>query len=196
MPKTDKRIDAYLAAVQPFAKPIAAKIREAVHAGCPDCEETMKWGQPTFMHGGKILCGFGAFKEHVRLHFWNGGLVSKDADPEVWTRLHRLTAVSDLPSKSVLAGFVKKAVSASELVAKKPKRPAKPKLALVVPDDFMAAMRKNKKALAGFEAFSPSHQREYVEWITEAKASETRARRIAQALEWMAEGKSRNWKYM
>ena len=148
------------------------------------------------MHGGKILCGFGAFKEHVRLHFWNGGLVSKDADPEVWTRLHRLTAVSDLPSKSVLAGFVKKAVSASELVAKKPKRPAKPKLALVVPDDFMAAMRKNKKALAGFEAFSPSHQREYVEWITEAKASETRARRIAQALEWMAEGKSRNWKYM
>jgi uncharacterized protein YdeI (YjbR/CyaY-like superfamily) len=196
MPKTDTRIDAYIAAAGDFAKPIAAKIREAVHAGCPDCEETVKWGQPTFTYGGKILCGFGAFKEHVRLHFWKGGLVGKGADPEVWARLHRLTAVSDLPSKTVLAGFVKKAVAASGLVEKAPNRVAKPKQPAAVPDDFMAAMRKNKKALAGFEAFSPSQQREYVEWITEAKAEATRARRIAQALEWMAEGKSRNWKYM
>jgi uncharacterized protein YdeI (YjbR/CyaY-like superfamily) len=196
MPKTDERIDAYIAAAGEFARPIATKIREAVHAGCPDCEETMKWGQPTFVHGGKILCGFGAFKAHVRLHFWKGGLVGQGADPDEWGRLHRLTAVSDLPSKKVLAGYVKKAVAASELVETKPKRTAKPKQPAAIPDDLMAAMRKNKKALAGFEALSPSHKREYVEWITEAKASETRARRIAQTVEWTAQGKSRNWKYM
>src|SRR3569623_1650526 len=101
MPKVDKRIAAQIAKAPDYAKPIAARIREVIHAACPDCEETLKWGQPTFMHGGKILCGFGIFKEHIRLHFWNGDLVGKDADPDVWGRLHRLTAVSDLPSKTV-----------------------------------------------------------------------------------------------
>ena len=79
---------------------------------------------------------------------------------------------------------------------KVPRRPVKAKKELVMPEPFMAAIKKNKKALAGFEAFSPSHKREYIEWITDAKGEDTRTRRIAQAVEWMAEGKPRNWKYM
>ena len=64
-----------------------------------------------------------------------------------------------------------------------------------MPDHFLAAIKKNKKALAAYEKFSPSHRREYIEWIIGAKTDATRDKRVAQAVEWMAEGKSRNWKY-
>jgi uncharacterized protein YdeI (YjbR/CyaY-like superfamily) len=107
-----------------------------------------------------------------------------------------MSKVSDQPPKKTMTGYIKKAMELNELGTTVPKRPAKPKAELVAPDAFMAAMRKNKKALATFEAFSPSHKREYLEWITEAKGEDTRARRINQAIEWMAEGKPRNWKYM
>lgn len=197
MPKTDKRIDAQIAAAPDFAKPILVKFREAVHQACPDCEESIKWGQPTFLHDGHILCGIAPFKGHVRAHFWKGGFVSEGADPAEWERLHRLTTVSDLPSKKTLVGWVKRAVQANNGETVVPsKKAAKPKPELPTPDYFMAALKKNKKALAAFEKFSPSHKREYVEWIVDAKGEDTRARRMAQAIEWMAEGKPRNWKYM
>lgn len=60
----------------------------------------------------------------------------------------------------------------------------------------MAALKKNSQALAAWEASSPSHRREYIEWITEAKRDETRQRRVETAVEWIAAGKARNWRYM
>jgi len=74
-------------------------------------------------------------------------------------------------------------------------RVAKSKPALKAPAFMLAAIRKDRKAHAAFEAFSPSCKREYIEWITDAKTDETRNRRLATAVQWMAEGKSRNWKY-
>jgi uncharacterized protein YdeI (YjbR/CyaY-like superfamily) len=196
MPAKDKRVDAYIDQAPDFAKPILTRIRETVHEACPECEETLKWGHPSFMYNG-IMCGMAAFKEYCAFHFWKGALIVEGAEGvNMWSQLGRLSKVSDLPPKKTVVGYVKKAMELNELGTKVPKRPAKAKKELVMPEPFMTAIKKNKKALAGFEAFSPSHKREYIEWISDAKGEDTRARRIAQAVEWMAEGKPRNWKYM
>src|SRR5262245_46620461 len=193
---TDKRIDAYIARSAEFARPILTRIREIVHEGCPECEETLKWNAPTFMYKGAILCGTVSFKQHCIFHFWKGTLVVPTADKEgAGGQFGKLTKVSDLPPKKELLGYIKKAMAVNEGGTKETKRPVKPKPVLATPTELTAALKKNKAALAVFEGFPPSAQREYVEWIVEAKTDETRAKRIAQAVEWIAEGKKRNWKY-
>jgi hypothetical protein len=156
----------------------------------------MKWRHPSFMYKG-ILCGMASFKQHAAFGFWKGSLVvdvaAKDLDAAGW--FGRLTKPSDLPAQKTLAKYIKKAMALNDAgvaVPRKPKAPAKP---ATVPSDLAAALRKNKKAQAVFAAFSPSRRRDYIVWITEAKSDETRTRRLAQAIEWIAEGKSRNWKY-
>jgi uncharacterized protein YdeI (YjbR/CyaY-like superfamily) len=196
MPKTDKRVDAYIAKAPDFAKPILKQIRQTVHEACPDCEETLKWSAPAFMHNGIVLI-MASFKEYAAINFWRSALILADARVEGSAGdLGKLRTVADLPPKKKFVGYIKKAVELNATGTTVPKAPSKPKKALVMPDDFMAAIKKNKKAVAGYEKFSPSHQREYIEWITDAKGEDTRLRRIAQAVEWMAEGKPRNWKYM
>ncbi len=192
MPKKDPRVDAYIAKAADFAKPILYRIRKLVHVACPDVAETIKWGSPFYEHRG-ILLATPAFKHHCALIFWKGRLfLSKDQK----TKLRRLAALSDLPGDKIVLGYIRKAVELNESGVKTSPR-AKPtaKRKLVVPEYFRAALKKNKKALAAFENFRPSHQREYVEWIVGAKREETRVRRILTALEWLAKGKSRNWKY-
>jgi uncharacterized protein YdeI (YjbR/CyaY-like superfamily) len=197
MPTTDKRVDAYIAKAPPFARPILERIRETVHAACPDCEETLKWSAPAFMHEG-ILLIMAAFKEHCAINFWKGALVvgAAAADSESAGQLGKLRTVADLPTKKVLTGYIKKAMELNELGTTVPKRAAKPKKTVAMPDSFAAALKKHKAVLAAFEKFSPSQRREYVEWIADAKTAVTRDRRVAQAVEWIGEGKSRNWKYM
>jgi uncharacterized protein YdeI (YjbR/CyaY-like superfamily) len=195
MGKKDPRVDAYIKKAAPFAQPILVTIRETVHASCPGVEETMKWNFPHFVYKG-VLCGMASFKQHAALGFWKGALVTggpRSAD--AMGHFGRLTQVSDLPSKTALAGYVRKAAALNEQGVKVPRAPRKAPKPVKVPADLAAALKKNKKAGAGFEAMSPSHQREYIEWITEPKTEATRGRRLAQAIEWMAEGKSRNWKY-
>ena len=193
----DKRVDAYIANAEDFAKPILEYVRAVVHGACPDVEETMKWSVPFFVYRGAPICMMSAFKQHCGFRFWKGTLVTgTDVSTEGAGQFGRVTKVSELPSKKVLTGYVKKAMKLNDQGVKAPKRPAKPKKPLVVPADFTAALAKNKKALATFEKFSPTHRREYIEWITGAKSDETRQRRMTQALEWMAQGKPRNWKYM
>ncbi len=194
----DPRVDAYIAKSADFARPILTHLREVVHAACPDVEETMKWSFPHFMYKG-MMCSMASFKEHCAFGFWKGALVldGNGATEEAMGNFGRITRVSDLPPKRVLASYVKKAAALNDAGVKAPSRmaPKAKKKELVVPDYVMAALRKNKKALATFEGFSPSHRREYVEWITEAKSEDTRQRRLEQAVEWMAEGKPRHWKY-
>ena len=196
MPKKDKRIDAYIAKAAPFAKPILTHIREVVHASCPEVEETLRWGMPSFAHHG-ILCQMAAFKAHAAFGFWKASLiVPADAEGrDAMGSFGRLASVKDLPSKRVLASYIKKAMALNEAGVKVVRRkyPAKP--APKTPPYFMAALKKNKKALAVYEAFSPGMKREYVGWLEEAKTEQTRARRLETAVEWIAEGKQRNWKY-
>jgi len=198
MTTPDPRIDAYIAKSADFARPLLAQVREVVHAACPQVEETLKWGMPSFTWRGKILCGMAAFKQHMTLWFWEGrAIVGDDKGGEAMGQFGRITKKSELPGRRELAAYVKQAMARVEAGASLPpkKKPA-PKAELPVPDDLTAALRKNAKARATFERFAPGYRRDYIEWIVEAKRDETRQRRVAQTVEWMAEGKSRNWKYM
>ena len=144
-----------------------------------------------------------AFKGHCTFGFWKGAMIidtnGKNANiqSEAMGQFGRITALSDLPQKKVLLGYIKQAVKLNEEGIKLPSKPKpKKRKELKIPADFMAALRKQKKAFQTFENFSPSHKQEYVEWIVEAKGEETRARRMKSAIAWMAEGKVRNWKYI
>jgi uncharacterized protein YdeI (YjbR/CyaY-like superfamily) len=204
--KTDPRVDAYIAKSAAFAQPVLRHLRELVHTACPDVAEEMKWSRPFFLHAGVILCNISAFKAHCSFGFWGaeiGKALAKDGVVQEggMGSLGRITSLKDLPAEKKLLGYIKQAaelidaglgdnrVVVARRVVKAPKAP------LEVPAEFTAALRRDKKATAAYAAFSPSCQREYAEWIAEAKRPETRDRRIAQAVEWIGEGKQRNWKY-
>ncbi len=197
MGKRDPRVDAYIAKSADFARPILERIREIVHEACPEVEEEMKWSRPHFGYKG-MLCGMSGFKEHCSFGFWKGQLIEGLDAPEDKAMGHfgKLTKPSDLPSKKVLIGFIKQAMKLNEEGVKAPhmvnrkKRPPLP-----VPPELEKALTKNPKAKAAFEAFSQSHRNEYAEWIADAKTDATREKRIATAIEWISEGKGRNWKY-
>lgn len=196
MGSRDPRIDAYIAKSAEFARPILTHLREVVHVGCPGVEETMKWSMPHFTHHG-MLCGMAAFREHCTFGFWKGALVvdAGDRSADAMGQFGCIRTLKDLPAKRVLVGYVKRAAQLNEDGVKVPRAPRAARAAIPVPAELTAALAKNRKALAAFEAFPPSHRREYVEWIADARRDDTKQRRIAQAVEWMAEGKQRNWKY-
>jgi uncharacterized protein YdeI (YjbR/CyaY-like superfamily) len=196
MATTDRRVDAYIANAQPFARPILESIRKMVHEGCPDAQETIKWGFPHFEYHG-ILCSTAAFKHHCALNFWKGGLVVPEARraSTAMGQLGRITSVRDLPARRELIGYIRTAAKLNADGVSKPKAVPRAGARLVLPADLKAALGRNRKARATFEALPPSHRREYVAWITEAKREETRRRRLDQAIAWLAEGKSRNWRY-
>lgn len=190
MARTDPRVDAYIARSAEFAKPILSYFRDVVHTAVPDVEETIKWSAPAFDYKGPLVIMAG-FKAYCGFHFWKAQLLGLDTN-----ELGKVTAIKDLPPKKKLLALLKKARQLNDEGVKieKPKR--LPKKEAKTPADLAAALKKNKKAAATFENFSPSHRREYIEWIASAKSDETRKRRLDQALEWLGEGKPRNWKYM
>ena len=190
MGKKDPRVDAYIAEAPDFAKPILARIRAKVHEAVPDVVETIKWSVPAFDYQGP-MAGVAAFKAHIRFGFWRGGTVGGKAIPS----MERIESIKDLPSDRELIRTIKRAAQMNESGVKMA-RPTTPKPPVKVPSYVLEAIRTNKKALAAFEAFSHSHKREYVEWITDARAEATRQRRLETAVQWIAEGKSRNWKYV
>ena len=201
VPTRDPRVDAYIAKSPEFAKPILTYLRGVIHQGCPDVVETIKWGTPTFDYMG-IMAGIAAFKQHCTLGFWKAPLLTLDGKPlskEMESgagQFGKLTTIQDLPAKGKLLKLVKDAAKLNEAgiaMERKPRQVAKP---VTVPADLTRALQKSAKARAAFEAFSPSHKREYVQWIVEAKTDDTRKRRLDTAIEWMSEGKPRNWKYM
>jgi uncharacterized protein YdeI (YjbR/CyaY-like superfamily) len=193
-------VDAYIAGSAEFARPILGKIREAFHAGCPALEERLKWGVPSFEYNG-LLGGMAAFKKHVAFGFWKSRLMEGFAErfaaaPRASFMGARLESVKDLPPKRVLVAFVRQAVRLNEeairdLRAARPSRPSR----VAVPRDLALALAANARAKRTFEAFPPSAKRDYAEWIVEAKTEATRRRRLDTAVQWLAEGKRRNWKY-
>lgn len=197
MGKRDPRVDEYIAKSADFAKGILVELRETVHAACPEVAEDMKWRFPHFMYKG-MLCSMAAFTQHAAFGFWKGALVIDDKEKrkEAMGHLGRLTSLDDLPPKRVLAGYVKKAAALNEQGVSAPRAPRSAgRKTIRVPADLATALAKNARAKKAFAEFRPSHRREYVEWITGAKTDETRARRLKTAIDWIAEGKSQNWKY-
>ncbi|WP_233841428.1 YdeI/OmpD-associated family protein [Dyella sp. 2HG41-7] len=195
MANRDPRIDAYIAKSADFAKPILEHLRGVVHAAYPDIEEGIKWNCPHFMYDGKLVCSMAAFKQHCALHFWHGKDVVGETHHEGMGQFGKITSVKELPSKKELVAYVRKAMALRDAGVTRQRSAPSKKPPLECPADFAALLKKHAAARKHYEAFSPSAQREYVEWITEAKTDATRQKRIATALEWLAEGKHRNWKY-
>jgi len=202
MPKTDPRIDAYIKKSADFAKPVLNHLRSLVHKACLGVEETMKWSFPHFEYKGAILCSMASFKQHCAFGFWKASIMK---DPEkvlqlmgktAMGQLDRIESLKDLPADKILIAYIKEAAKLNEDEIKLPqKKKSGDKKELIVPDVLRAALKKNKKAAVTFDAFSYSNKKDYVEWITEAKTDATRETRLDTAIEWMSEGKNRNWKY-
>ena len=189
----DPRIDAYIAKAQPFARPILERVRERVHAVVPDIEETLKWSTPTYCRNGKIVLGTAAFKAHASVGFWRGQELGMDRKDEGMGQLGKLTSVDDLPPN--LDELIATAVELSATAPAPRKSKHEPKPPPEMHPEFAAALAKSPKAKATLDGFPPSAQRDYLEWITEAKQDATRAKRIADAVQWLNEGKRRHWKY-
>lgn len=194
---TDPRIDSYIARQADFARPILEHLRSAVHAACPEAEETLKWSMPHFLYKGQMLAGMAAFKAHATFGFWRAKEVLGEtgAERDAMGQFGRLTSVADLPPDDVLSALIGKAMALTDSGARPARAKAAPKPVPETPPELETALSANPAARATFDGFPPSCRREYVEWVTEAKRPETRDKRIAQAVEWMAEGKRRNWKY-
>jgi uncharacterized protein YdeI (YjbR/CyaY-like superfamily) len=202
----DPKVDAYIERAQPFAQPILDHLRKLMHKACPDVEEAIKWGHPFFLYRSIILGHMAAFKQHCSFGFWGEEIGATLREAKVvqdggMGSLGKITSIKDLPSEKQMLGWIRQSCALidsgehTSIMATRNKVVKAPKLAPKASPEFAAALKKNKKASAVFEAFSPSCKREYVEWIAEAKREETRDKRIAQAVEWIAEGKQRNWKY-
>jgi uncharacterized protein YdeI (YjbR/CyaY-like superfamily) len=194
----DPRVDAYIERSAPFAKPILRQIRKAVHTGCPDVEETMKWSFPHFVYKG-MLCSMASFKAHCAFGFWKGSLLGEGVvgakSNEAMGQFGRITSLSDLPASKQLVALVRKAAALNDQGVKVARRRTPPTVRPAIPADFKRLLRANSKAVEAFAALSPSHQREYLDWFAEARRDETRQRRMATAIEWISQGKGRNWKY-
>jgi uncharacterized protein YdeI (YjbR/CyaY-like superfamily) len=200
--KTDKRIDAYILNANEFAQPILIHLRALVHAAYPEVEETIKWGFPHFDYKGEMMCRMAAFKQHAVFGFWKANLMKdpilhQTAKSEVaMGHLGRITSLSDLPSDKKLIAYIKEAMKLNDQGIKVQKKEKQKDLEPIqTPDYFQSALKKNKSAQKTFVLLSPSCKKEYVDWITDAKTEVTRNKRLTQAIEWMAEGKKRNWKY-
>lgn len=198
----DTRIDAYIAKAQPFAQPILSHLRELIHKACPGVEETIKWSFPNFMYKGAILCNMAAFKEHMAFGFWKASIMDDPqgiltiTEREAMGHMGQIRSLKDLPKDKILIEYIKQAAKLNEQGVKVEKKVKNATKELEVPDYLLKAIKKNKAAFKTFESFSTTNKREYVDWITEAKTDATRDKRMAQAIEWMAEGKIRNWKYL
>ncbi|MBL7933962.1 MAG: YdeI/OmpD-associated family protein [Bacteroidia bacterium] len=205
MGKKEAKIDAYIAKSADFAKPILNHFRSLVHQTCPEVVEVVKWGMPHFDYANGPMAHMASFKQHCAIGFWKASLmkngkelVEKAKSEEAMGHLGKITSLKDLPKDFILIKYIKEAMRLNEegikLTAKKTS--AVDKKNLIIPDYFIKALAKNKKALKTFEEFTYSHKKEYVSWVTEAKTEETRNKRLADAVEWMSEGKIRNWKYL
>jgi uncharacterized protein YdeI (YjbR/CyaY-like superfamily) len=196
MATRDPRIDAYIDRKADFARPILHHLREVVHSACPQVEETLKWGAPAFLYQGEILAMMAAFKAHATFSFWKGKLVVPEAErgADAMGQFGRIASISDLPDRAALEAYVEKAMALTDAGVKAP-RDKTVKGPFEMPADLRAAIAAKREAAAHFGAFSPSAQRDYAEWITQAKRPETRAKRVAEAVTWICEGKKRNWKY-
>ena len=190
----EPRIDAYIAKAQPFARPILEKIRERAHLAVPEVEEAMKWGAPAYLLDGKILLITAAFKQHAALNFWRGQeLRGEQPSEDAMGQFGKLTSVDDLPGD--LDQLIAKAAELSRSAPAPRKAKHAPKAAPGMHPEFAAALAEAPKAKAALESFPPSAQRDYLEWIAEAKQDSTRQKRIATAVEWLSEGKRRHWRY-
>lgn len=197
MAKKNPKIDAYIKKSPEFAQPILKKLRTQIHKACPKVVEDIKWNAPFYLYQDRIICATMAFKKHCAVVFWKASLISKKEGVKAKADLkhmRRMSDVGDLLTDKEFAAYIKLAMHFNEPTTKLPPRKERA-TPLEVPKDLMASLRNSPKAMATFKAFTPSKRKDYILWINSAKTETTRDARIETAVDWMAEGKSRNWKY-
>jgi uncharacterized protein YdeI (YjbR/CyaY-like superfamily) len=197
MANHDPRVDAYIAKSASFARPILEHLRALVHEACPTVDESLKWSMPFFSYKAAPMCMMAAFKQHCSFGFWLSKEVTGGSGEDGMGQFGKLASLKDLPPDRQLSAYLKKAMALNEAGVKKARPKAAAKPAPTLPDDLAALLAQKKHAAArkAWESFPPGAQREYVDWIAEAKTDATRQKRLATTLEWLAEGKRRNWKY-
>lgn len=202
MSKLDQGIDHYIENAADFAKPILKHLRKLAHQACPQITETIKWGMPFFEYKG-IVCTMASFKEHCTFGFWKHKLLDdpkhvleKRPFNKAMGQLGRISALADLPSDAILISYIQQAVALNEAGIKISRKSTNRFKVLTLPDDFSHALVKHPPAKTTFDQFNYSNQKEYLVWIAEAKTEETRRKRIITSIEWLSEGKSKNWKYL
>lgn len=200
MPQLNSKVDDYIDQSQDFAKPILIHFRAWVHEACPECVEKIKWGMPHFDHKG-MMVSMASFKAHCTVNFWKGALINDPynvmevGETSAMGQFGKIQSLDDLPKREIMMDLLNQAVDLNNRGVKLPSKPKTDKKEVVVPDYFEQLLSDHPKAQEVFENFSYSHRKEYVEWITEAKREATREKRMATAIEWISEGKGRNWKY-
>ena len=163
----------------------------------------MKWSRPFFLYKGIILCNMAAFKAHCSLGIWGAEAAATLGADGVLSdggmgSFGRITSLEDLPPRKQLVGYIRHAASLIDQGKRTQSLPARQRVAkpeIPIPEAFAAALAKDAAISERFGALSASCRREYCEWIAGAKRSDTRNSRVATAMLWIAEGKSRNWKY-
>jgi uncharacterized protein YdeI (YjbR/CyaY-like superfamily) len=171
-------------------------VRERVHAVVPEVEETLKWSAPAFTLGGKIVLIMAAFKAHAAINFWRGQELRGDsANADAMGQFGKIQSLDDLPSDAELDRLIREAAELAKSAPAPRKVKHAPKPAPELHPNFASALARAPKARATLDSFPPSAQRDYFEWIAEAKQDATRQKRIATAIEWLSEGKRRHWKY-
>lgn len=195
-----EQINLYIAEQPEWQRKLLVRLRQLIHSTDAEVEETWKWNSPHFDHQG-IMVGLQAFKEHVAVWFHKGSLIKDpkklfEALPkgeEKGMRSYKLFE-GDKLNEAAFIDLVKQAVAlnakGTKLTDAKPARKA-----LVIPEDLEHVLHKDPTAWANWEAFNYSCKKEYIEWVTDAKQEETRKRRIAQALEKIREGESKEEKH-
>ena len=200
MAKTDPKIDVYISKSEPFAKLILNHLRLLIHKTCPEAMEKIKWSFPHFDYKGEMMCSMAAFNKHCAFGFWKAALMKdaakmKDGNEEAMGHYGKLTSLKDLPTDKVIIAHIKEAMKLTDDGIKLPARKKAITIELKIPDELASALSKNKKAKIAFENFSPSHRKEYIMWINEAKMALTKEKRIAKTIEMLIDGKSLNSKY-
>ena len=196
----DKKIDQYIFNSAPFAQEVLVHFRALVHKTCPEVEEKIKWGMPFFDYKGEMMCHMASFKNHCAISFWKATLMKdskklQDGNKEAMGHYGKITSVKDLPPNNTIIAHIKEAMKLNDDGIKLPAKEKLPQKEVVIPVELMSRLSKNKKARLVFDSFPPSHRKEYINWINEAKTDTTRTKRIDTTMEWLEEGKSRNWKY-
>lgn len=199
--KKNPKVDAYILNAASFAQPILNELRANLETAEPKLEETIKWGFPCFTFQNKLICSFSAYKNHCVFRFWQGsnledsaGILTKVGETEMG-ELSKIKKLEDLPNSEVLIKYIREAIELSKKKSTKTIASEKKVTIELKSADLPEIFSSYPKQAEKFDAFPSSHRREYISWITEAKTDATRIKRIETMLEWILDGKSRNWKY-
>jgi uncharacterized protein YdeI (YjbR/CyaY-like superfamily) len=162
-------------------------------------EETIKWGRPIYVHAGQNIVGLSGFRAYLGLWFFQGALLADKKKKLVnaqegrtkGMRQWRFESMDELQT-AVVRAYVKEAMKLAESgQAVKPTKRA----ALALPPELATEFKANKKLQSQFEKLSPGRQREFIEYLSEAKQATTKANRLQKILPMISEGIGLNDRY-